>query len=381
VALTRVQATGKVIGDSVTSIAITFATPPTIGNAIVVPAILWGSAAPTPTCADNRGNTYTLAVARIGGGSAHVAIFVCGRVAASSAPFTITLTATAGIYFVANAIEIGGLGIGALVVDQTASNTGGTTTPTTGTTAALSVNDILLVAAYSVTGSEASITVESVSPAWTQEVEELSFVHAVGESDSRILTAGLGTTASCSWTVPIATGYNAAIAAFRVDSTESRISQLPVEVLVLSDAPIHLRLSQLPIEILILSDAPVPVQLSQLPVEVLIDTTTIPLTAAQLSQLPIEVLVLENVTAAQLSQLPVEVLVAPPPSPAQATQLLAELVLAVPDSPLAATQVATEIVFANPNDARVTQIVYELIVVARPPPPPRVPCPSPFPVD
>jgi hypothetical protein len=215
---TRVQATGKVIADSTLSVAATFASPPTVGNAIVVPAVLWGG--PAPACADNRGNTYSLAIGQVNV-SPRVAIFYCAQIATSAAPFTITLSSSPSNYWVVCAVEIGGLGGGPLLLDQTTSATGGSATPSTGATAALTANGDLLVAVYSVSGSEASITVESVSPAWTQEAEELSFAHAVGESDTRILTAGLGASASCTWTVPVSTGFAAAIAAFKASAVET----------------------------------------------------------------------------------------------------------------------------------------------------------------
>jgi hypothetical protein len=50
----------------------------------------------------------------------------------------------------------------------------------------------------------------------------------------------------------------------------NQLSQLPVEVLVLSGAPITVQLSQLPMEVLMGSAGITPVQVSQLPVEVLI---------------------------------------------------------------------------------------------------------------
>jgi len=48
----------------------------------------------------------------------------------------------------------------------------------------------------------------------------------------------------------------------------------------------------------------------------------------------------------------------------RATQLAAEVLDVIPPSPVSATQVAAEILFANANEARVTQVVCELIVVA-----------------
>jgi len=53
------------------------------------------------------------------------------------------------------------------------------------------------------------------------------------------------------------------------------------------------RISQLPVEVLIKSDAPILARLSQLPLEILVDPTVIPPAFARISQLSIEILVLE----------------------------------------------------------------------------------------
>src|SRR4030095_3648499 len=132
-AFTRIQATPKVIGDSVASVALTFPTPPTVGNVIVVPVILYNVSGPTPTCTDNRSNTYSLAVDQTGGTS-HVAIFYCAQIATSGAPFTITLATTPSNYYVTSAVEIGGLGGATLLVDKTGTSRGGGTEARAGDT-------------------------------------------------------------------------------------------------------------------------------------------------------------------------------------------------------------------------------------------------------
>lgn len=55
----------------------------------------------------------------------------------------------------------------------------------------------------------------------------------------------------------------------------NRISQLPLEVVIQSDAPIQLRVSQLPLEVAVLSNAPIPARVSQLPIEVAVLTATV----------------------------------------------------------------------------------------------------------
>lgn len=46
------------------------------------------------------------------------------------------------------------------------------------------------------------------------------------------------------------------------------------------------------------------------------------------------------------------------------SQLVVETLDVIPNSPLAVTQVAAEILYANANEARVTQLACELIVIA-----------------
>ena len=60
------------------------------------------------------------------------------------------------------------------------------------------------------------------------------------------------------------------------------------------------QLSQLPLDVLILSDVPIPARLSQLPLEVLRSSTP-EVTAAQLSQLPLEVLILASAAVERVS--------------------------------------------------------------------------------
>lgn len=107
---------------------------------------------------------------------------------------------------------------------------------------------------------------------------------------------------------------------------DARLSQLPVEVLVLSDTPIDLRLSQLPLEVL--------------------RSSTAETTAARLSQLPVEVLILETTGAAD---------------EARVTQAAAEL-LYRNDSDIRVTQALAEVLTQVTGEARVTQLLLEVII-------------------
>ena len=62
------------------------------------------------------------------------------------------------------------------------------------------------VAALNLRSAQASIVVEAVAPAWTQEYEELSTGNTAGEADTRALTGVAGATTSCSWALGSASG-------------------------------------------------------------------------------------------------------------------------------------------------------------------------------
>lgn len=342
-ALARVQSTGKVTGDNVTVLTFTFPSPPTVGNGIAVAIISWSNPDfALATVTDNRGNTYQLAQQARGGTDA--AVFFCPKIAATGSPFTITFTSSTTDDFVGAATEIGGLGAGSLAVDQTATNFNFASTATAGPTAALSASDVFVVGVFSTSQSQASITAESVSPAWVQEFEELSTLLVAGEADTRALTGVAGATTSVSWALASSGAFRALLVAFKVVTLagpDARVSQLVVETLS-HDALSEPRVSQLVVE-------------------------TLSSLAAVLPD-------------ARLSQLVVETLTLPPPSvPLRTTQLVAELLNTVPNSPVSTTQVAAELVLAlppQPDQARVTQLCCELIIV------PRLPiCVVEFPID
>jgi hypothetical protein len=198
--LVRVQALPKVLGDNVTSIALTFSTAPTVGNGILVTVHAYRNpSAPTLTCTDNRGHTYTADVSQVHGRS-RVSIFSLPAVTDATAPFTITITASLASYFVATAIEVSGVGAGLVVDAITSAMPINTSAPSVPATPALTVDEVFVAAVIGY-NANTTVTVASVTPAWTQEAEETNFsLHAVGEVDSRILTGVVGTTTSAAWT-------------------------------------------------------------------------------------------------------------------------------------------------------------------------------------
>ena len=211
-AYTRVQGTAKVSASGTTTTLPAFGTLPTVGNGLIVCCSLYYNSPPS-SIQDTRGNPYTLAKFQ-GASSGSVAIYYCAKILVSAAPFTITLTHPSNQYFVASAIEIGGVGDG-LILDKAVSATGTSAAPSSGTTAALTAAEVFLVAALQLSTSQSFITVQALVPAWTQEYEELAPTNTVGEADSRLLTGALGSTVSATWALSGSGNWTAALAAFK----------------------------------------------------------------------------------------------------------------------------------------------------------------------
>ena len=325
--LGRVQASPRFAASNAPSVAITFTTPPVVGNGIAVAVITnaSGSASQAATCRDNRGNAYTLARSQASpNNDARAAVFYCPAIFATGAPFTITVAVSGTTYFVARAIELNGVGTG-LGVDQSVGLGGGSTLPATGSTPALTHDEVFLLALHAIDTGQTAITVEPVTPPWLQEHEELSFSVATGEIDSRLRTGTLGTTQSCGWTDSTTASWAAVLVAFHGDA--------PV-------APVHL--SQFVVEVVTLSPA-ADAHLSQLVAE----TVSLPLAPAHLSQLVVETLGTQLPAPVYISQTAIELLTQPPEAELRASQLGPEIVRQIAQADLITqvSQVAVEIIY------------------------------------
>ncbi len=206
-AMTRVQATSVVVSGFTTTLAVVFASPPTVGNAIIL-VFLKNALGATTSVVDNKGNTYALAKTQTCSGTGTALdIWLCGSVTTTGASFTVTATGPS-----ANrtglALEVSP----ALAVDQTVGTDSSGTTYTTGTTAALAGSDAFLVAAIATAAS--TLTVGVVSPVWTEETDQ-SAAALRGEVDSRAITSATGTTQSATWSGGGAVFFGAALVAFK----------------------------------------------------------------------------------------------------------------------------------------------------------------------
>jgi len=325
-ALARVQATPK--GTSATSLtnSVTFATPPTIGNGIVVPVNIWNVTVSTVT--DNYGNTYTRAAQKLGTPTSE--IWYCSAITATGASFTITVTLSTTNWSVAIAIEVSGVGTG-LSVDQfsTAGTTGAIagSTVTVGPTAALTANNVFVAALLGLASLQSAITVETVTPAWTEEFEELTTAYVGGEADSRVLTTASGATTSATWTLGTGGTWSGALVAFRAgvvaSSTAARVSQQVAETLSQPTAPAA-RVSQQVAELLGTS-------------------------AAAFAEGRVTQLVAELLGAS-----------APPPPETRVSQALAELLRRSDPIPLRATTLSLDVFLQIPAGAAATQLALEV---------------------
>lgn len=219
-ALTKVQTSTRTSGTSITSLANSFGSLPSAGNFVYVVVHKYSSGAnfAAGDVTDNQGNTYILAAKGTSVGSGHVAIYYAANIGTPSGTFTITVQydQVANGHMIAE--EWSGMGSDpALTV---ASNAGTGTSLTSGTTTSVTpgVDGALVVAAAAIVQA-ATLTVETVSPAWTETDEVTTpFFAPAGESDQRVITAS--GTQSCSWTSSVLGGWESCIAVFAVGGTQ-----------------------------------------------------------------------------------------------------------------------------------------------------------------
>jgi hypothetical protein len=215
-AITKQQTTTKFRVTNSSPATGTFVSPPVEGELITV--AFWGWSQPRwmpQDVTDNQGNSYSLAaVAQNNSGSSHTAIWwaVSGPVTGS---FIITINPEEkGNFYGAGCATSWSSTLGnTWRPDARARATGSSTTPAPGTTGTLDVADQVVIAAFSITTTQASITVGVVSPVLTEDAEELSFATYVpGEANSRIVAAT--TAQSPSWTCASSGQWAAVVCTF-----------------------------------------------------------------------------------------------------------------------------------------------------------------------
>lgn len=222
--LARGVSTGRIKQSAPASqIQLTFSTPPAVGSGIIVMMSGHKDTAGMTfgTCTDNRGNAYSIAIAQrriVTNGESAIIMYYCPRVTSSSGPFTITITSD-GVNdhaFEGCAVEVTGLDGGILNPARAGSEV---TTVTSTPLAAVHTNltgEAFVAAFFLRFGGTASIVVETASPAWIQEYEELDGTWNVsncGEGCTRVKTFA-DEAVNCRWTTANGANCVTGIAAF-----------------------------------------------------------------------------------------------------------------------------------------------------------------------
>ncbi len=216
-AIANVQVATKANADATSTIAKTFATTPVAGNTIIV--VVWalgGGGSNTWSCADNKGNTYNLAVRKTHTSTnGEIAIFYAENIA-SSATFTVTCTSSgsmsAGVLSIS---EWSGLATSSSL-DKTTSNSGSSSAPSTGSTGTLAQAAELVIAAWGAFSTFQGGTISVDDGTYTQMVEEQSAgsgLYAPGEADYKIVSAT--TAQNVSWTWERSNDWLGVIATFK----------------------------------------------------------------------------------------------------------------------------------------------------------------------
>lgn len=184
----------------------------TAGNALIVLVSYFSSGTDGAiTVSDNRGNTWTTRVAaQTGNGQSRIAICEALNVAGGATTITVTSSGTGDQYITADAVEVASLPA-ASAFDVSATNTGASTTPSTGTTAATAQADEI---AFAVFGTESSGGMATPTDYTNLDLNNDNSVYQPISACYRILTATGAQSASftagmVSWVGGIAT-YKAA---------------------------------------------------------------------------------------------------------------------------------------------------------------------------
>lgn len=211
-ALSRLQATGMSSGTN--SASVTFSSTPSAGNMITVNVCILnpGVGAYTFNVTDNKGNTYTVNSSGISNGVRAVAGYAFNIT--SSATFTVTaqkLTGSDTLTFFLCAEEWSGTGLtDPLAGSGTATGLSTSASATTAATGASEVAVIATMACRRINFNITAITVGALTPAFTQEFEQLasSFGAMGGEGDTRDDNTGTASGAQAvSWAIS-ASGTN-----------------------------------------------------------------------------------------------------------------------------------------------------------------------------
>lgn len=230
---TRDKTTGKVAVAGTNGGAANFPTLPSAGSTIIV--MLSGAAATLDYAAgsvtDNQGNpAYTQAVQSVLNNRGRSAIFYAPNIGTPSGTFTITVNTTAGTWF-GTWTATSFTGMAAVPIDVVTSGSGTSTTPSSGATATTAqASEVVAAVMQSRFSTPGTIAVETLSPAWVEEYEELDGTNTeCGEGDTRIVSAAAAMTGN--WTCSQNQTWTAAIATFKATASAGPISASPMTLM------------------------------------------------------------------------------------------------------------------------------------------------------
>jgi hypothetical protein len=210
--ITQIQTTPLGTQVSGATVSASFATKPTVGNAILLYTWAYDNAQtiniPATSCTDNQGHVYRSAVVTVdSSGGTHLTTAICyvTNIGISTLPFTVTVAPTLGnaaTQIEAMAVEYYGLAVNP--VDKTAVSNGNSASAATGTTLVTTQN-IELVAAIINSGASANpITFASL----------YNFITLTTQNDCSGFACGLAETKTVSTTSPYVENWNVNATAF-----------------------------------------------------------------------------------------------------------------------------------------------------------------------
>jgi hypothetical protein len=222
-AQTQTQATNYCTQGNATSSSCSFTALPSTGDFILIQGQRWATAGTVTDCSDNQGNTYAVAVqSPLAAGVISAFICYATNIGTPSGTFTVTVSSGNTSYWNLKATSWSGMATSS-ALDVTAMDAGSGTTASSGATGALAQSNNLVAASVGLAATQTSITVESLSPAWTEQFEELDAnLTLAGEADTRVISSSSAQTAN--WTTSTSHVWSAVIAVFKGSSCAGGVS-------------------------------------------------------------------------------------------------------------------------------------------------------------
>lgn len=197
-AIAYVRDTGRIRGEAVSSVDLTYGTTPSVGHHLFLQSSVWHSGGGSlSSVADNQGNTWAIDVQAADSGSARASV-ASAKVATASGTVTVTATlGAAGSYAELVASEFSGLDTSTWV-DKTATATAQSTSPVSGTTATTTVADELVMATVEVSVSSTDVGLDSPPTGYTNLALNQDADATIALSADYKIVAATGTQAA-SW--------------------------------------------------------------------------------------------------------------------------------------------------------------------------------------